>query len=255
MIRFDRRNAPAVLLSRGATRTRRDCDAYEADPDAYRRGDASFEAGDNIYGHKTVKAALLRSQHGKCCYCERKILASDYGDVEHFRPKGAVRQDASSTEERPGYYWLAYEWSNLLISCSVCNTSWKRTFFPLENPLERAHSHLDSLTCERPMLVDPAAEDPRDHIRYNGDAPYALTVRGQTTIECLNLRRGDLLERRQALLRSLTMLRSVVEALGPDAPESREATAYMQQLSSSSEEFSAMVIDFLSAPFVPALTI
>jgi hypothetical protein len=37
----------------------------------------------------------------------------------------------------------AYEWSNLLISCSVCNTSWKRTFFPLANPTQRARSHLE----------------------------------------------------------------------------------------------------------------
>lgn len=105
------------------------------------------------------------------------------------------------------------------------------------------------------MLIDPAAEDPRDHIRYNGDAPYALTARGQATIECLNLRRGDLLERRQALFRLITVLRSVVEALGPDARELREANAYMQQLAESSEEFSAMVIDFLVAPFVAASTI
>jgi len=105
------------------------------------------------------------------------------------------------------------------------------------------------------MLVDPAAEDPRDHIRFDGDAPYALTKRGQATIDRLNLRRGDLLERRQALLRILTLLRSAAEALGPDAPEARDANAHMQRLAESSEEFSAMVIDFLAAPFVPASTI
>lgn len=255
MIQILRPDAPVVLMTRGVARTQRDCDAYEADPDTYRRGDASFEANEKIYGHATVKAKLLDMQYGKCCYCESKILATGYGDVEHFRPKGSVRQDGNSAEEKPGYYWLAYQWSNLLISCSVCNTSWKRTFFPLENPGERARSHLDPLVHERPMLVDPAVEDPRDHIRYNGDAPFALTARGQVTIERLNLRRGDLLEDRQKLLRSLTLLRTVVEALGPDAPESLEASAYMQQLSECSSEFSAMVTDFLAAPFVAASAI
>jgi uncharacterized protein (TIGR02646 family) len=254
MIRIHRANTPAVLMSRGTVRTLRDCAAYEADPDAYRRGEASFEASPTIYGHKTVKATLLNSQHEKCCYCERKILASGFGDVEHFRPKGGVQQDPNSAEERPGYYWLAYQWSNLLVSCSVCNTKWKRTFFPLEDPLARARSHLEPVENERPLLVDPTAEDPRDHIRFDGDAPYALTPRGQATIERLNLRRGDLLERRQALLRSLTFLRGMVEALGPDAPESLETMAYMQSLAESSGEFSAMVIDFLAAPFVPAST-
>jgi hypothetical protein len=47
----------------------------------------------------------------------------------------------------------------------------------------------------------------------------------------------------------------MVEALGPDARESREANAYMQRLAEGSEEFSAMVIDFLTAPFVAASTI
>lgn len=255
MIRIYRSDVPGVLVSRGAARTRADCAAYEADPDAYCCGDASFEANAKIYGHDRVKAALLGAQQGKCCYCERKIRASDYGDVEHFRPKGAVRQSENFPEERPGYYWLAYQWSNLLISCSVCNTSRKRTFFPLEDPLQRARSHLDDLARERPCLIDPAAEDPRDHIRYDGDAPYALTARGHATIERLNLRRGDLLERRQALLRILTLLRSAAEALGPSAPEALEANAHMQRLAARSEEFSAMVIDFLAAPLVPASTI
>jgi uncharacterized protein (TIGR02646 family) len=251
MIRVQRPDSPGVLVSRGAARRQRDCKAYEGDPHAYRRGDVTFRADPKIYGHDSVKASLLGAQYDKCCYCERKIRASGYGDVEHFRPKGAVRQDEHCAEEKPGYYWLVYEWSNLLISCAVCNTSWKRTFFPLDNPRGRARSHLDPLTRERPMLVDPAAENPRDHIRYSGDAPYALTARGQRTIERLGLRRGDLLERRQALLRTLTHLRSVVEALGPMA-EARDANAHMQHLAESSEEFSSMVTDFLAAPFVPA---
>jgi uncharacterized protein (TIGR02646 family) len=254
MIRIQRFEVPNVLISRGAENTRLNREEYEADPDAYRRGDARFTIDSKIYGHKTVKDALVKAQHAKCCYCERKILASGYGDVEHFRPKGAVLQDENSAEERPGYYWLAYEWTNLLVSCSVCNTSHKRTFFPLANPSKRARAHTDLLARERPMLVDPAAEDPRRHIRFEGDAPYALTERGRKTIERLGLRRGDLLERRQKLLRILTALRSVVEKLGPTEQESQDASALMRRYAESSEEFSSMVTDFLAAPFVPAST-
>ncbi len=102
------------------------------------------------------------------------------------------------------------------------------------------------------MLIDPGAENPRDHIRYDGDAPYALTARGRATIERLNLRRGDLLERRQNLIRILTLLRSTIAALGTDAPEAREANHHIQLLARSSNEFSSMVTDFLEAPFIPA---
>jgi hypothetical protein len=91
MIRIQRSGPPRVLVSRGSARTRKDCEAYEADPAAYRRGDAGFKADAKIYGHHTVKASLLRAQRGKCCYCERKILATDYGDVEHFRPNTKSR--------------------------------------------------------------------------------------------------------------------------------------------------------------------
>jgi uncharacterized protein (TIGR02646 family) len=254
MIKIDRPEPqPAVLGTRGLPQTQADCLDYDAAPRRYRKGDLTFSANGKIYGHETVKTALLTAQHKKCCYCERKLRASDYGAVEHFRPKAGFRQDESSPEEKPGYYWLAYDWSNLLVSCSICNTSWKQTFFPLRDPARRARSHKASTAREQPLLIDPAREDPRDHIRFNGDAPYALTDRGQTTIDRLGLRRGDLREVRQTLLSTLTHLRSVVVALGPDAPESQEATAHMQALALRSAEFSAMVADFLAAPFVPAV--
>ncbi len=46
---------------------------------------------------------LLRAQHGKCCYCERKIDLRA-GDVEHWRPKAAVQQAEDQPLESPGYY-------------------------------------------------------------------------------------------------------------------------------------------------------
>jgi uncharacterized protein (TIGR02646 family) len=252
MIKINRPEPPpAVLRTRGLPQTRADRRAYEAAPQRYRNGDLTFTANSRIYGHQTVKSALLAAQHKKCCYCERKIRASDYGAVEHFRPKAGVRQDENSAEEKPGYFWLAYDWSNLLVSCSVCNTSWKQTFFPLEKPRRRARSPADPLARERPLLVDPTSENPRDHIRYSGDAPYAMTPRGQATIDRLGLRRGDLREERQTLLSILAHLRSVIVALGPDVQESIDATAHMRSLMDQSREFSSMVIDFLGAPFVP----
>ncbi len=100
--------------------------------------------------------------------------------------------------------------------------------------------------------MDPAQDDPRDHIRYNGDSPYAVTPRGKATIERLGLRRGDLREERLTLLSTLTHLRTVIVALGVDAPEARDALAYMRSLAEPSREFSAMVSDFLESPFLPA---
>jgi uncharacterized protein (TIGR02646 family) len=251
MIRIVRpAGVPKVLTGRGVAQTRTDCLAYEANPKHYHDGRLSFEANSRLYGHKTVKNLLLDAQNRKCCYCERKILPSGFGDVEHFRPKAGVRQIGSSALIKPGYYWLAYDWTNLLVSCGVCNTAWKQTFFPLRNERRRARWHGDRIADERPMLVDPGSEDPRDHIRYSGDSPYALTPRGQTTIDRLGLRRGDLGEARRDLLTTLTYLRGVAIRLGPGDPDGAAAEIHLRSLADPSNEFSSMVMDFLASPFV-----
>ena len=197
MIRINRPEAvPRNLEKRGKERTVKDCADYDADPEAYHSGDKKFSIIKSIYGTTAIKRKLLEAQHKKCCYCEIKCLASGHGDVEHFRPKGSVRQDSNSIVEKPGYYWLGYTWSNLLISCSLCNTTHKKNLFPLHNPYHRARNHNDEIENEERMLVDPGAEDPRDHIRFQYDAPVALTPRGEETIWVLGLERFDLTEAR-----------------------------------------------------------
>src|SRR6266567_3958956 len=70
----------------------------------------------------------------KCAYCER-LISGYYGDAEHFRPKGAVNCNDGAGElvkpsgqipdpangdvlemPHPGYFWLAYDWRNLVPS-------------------------------------------------------------------------------------------------------------------------------------------
>ena len=75
-----------------------------------------------------------------------------YGDVEHYRPKAGYRQDAEDPLGRPGYYWLAYEWSNLLFCCQICNQRFKRNLFPLVDPARRAETHHDDLSSEQPLF-------------------------------------------------------------------------------------------------------
>ena len=60
---------------------------------------------------------LLKAQHDKCCFCESKVTQVAYGDVEHYRPKAGYRQEHGAPLGRPGYYLLAYEWSNLMFCC------------------------------------------------------------------------------------------------------------------------------------------
>jgi hypothetical protein len=70
-----------------------------------------------VYGHDHVRAALEKLFCDKCAYCESKITPGFAWEVEHFRPKKSVAE----RPDHPGYYWLAYEWTNLLPSCTLCN--------------------------------------------------------------------------------------------------------------------------------------
>jgi len=72
----------------------------------------------SIYSEKIVRTTLRQFHFGKCAYCESKINAVYGGDVEHFRPKAGYGSNALI---KPGYFWLASDWNNLLFACPFCN--------------------------------------------------------------------------------------------------------------------------------------
>ncbi len=59
------------------------------------------------YGHREIKAALFTMSHNKCYYCEG-LLKGTIKEIDHFIE---VSEDKS----------LAFEWTNLFLSCDNCN--------------------------------------------------------------------------------------------------------------------------------------
>jgi uncharacterized protein (TIGR02646 family) len=110
-----------------------------------------FEFDRALYGDPEVREALRRAQHGKCAFCEAKITHVMYGDVEHYRPKGGFMRGGSL--QRPGYYWLAYAWDNLVLACQLCNQRHKRNAFPLAGGSRRARSHRGDVAKEAPKRI------------------------------------------------------------------------------------------------------
>ena len=112
--------------------------------------------------------------YGKCAYCESKVETTSPDYVEHFRPKGSVRDINNSKVQvtingipthHPGYYWLAYKWENLLPTCWQCNT-WQKNIgkgerFPVTG--NYAVNPGDEIN-EIPDLINPMFEDPRPHL-------------------------------------------------------------------------------------------
>ena len=91
----------------------------------YKNADSSTKAYPfKAYKGDDVKLALDRLFHGKCAYCEAVYASVQPMDVEHWRPKGEIKfidENGTKKSLKPGYYWLAAEWSNLLPSCIDCN--------------------------------------------------------------------------------------------------------------------------------------
>jgi hypothetical protein len=84
-----------------------------------------------VYKEDEVRQALNQLFHGKCAYCESTYAATAPVDVEHYRPKGRIV--AGRKKKKPGYYWLAAEWANLLPSCIDCNRA-RRQEIPFASP-------------------------------------------------------------------------------------------------------------------------
>lgn len=149
-----------------------------------------FDSG--IFNGRGVKSQLLQDQNQKCAFCEVS-MAGDYGVVEHYRPKTGWKENEADSLHHPGYYWLAYEWANLLCSCDKCNsTARKGNLFPLRDLATRDIPHQD-ISREVPLIINPANEDPGLSLRFNKYIAVPSIIegnesdKGRNTIEIFDL--------------------------------------------------------------------
>jgi uncharacterized protein (TIGR02646 family) len=211
----------------------------------------------SIYGHDSIKQALIQAQYEKCCFCESKLRHISYGDVEHFRPKAGYRQQSTASLSKPGYYWLAYDWGNLLLSCQLCNQRYKKNLFPLANPRVRAKSHRDILDNEVPLFINPAEENPGQYISYRREMPYSIgnNLKGRLTIKNLGLKRTELREMRWDTYKKLKALFEIIQiALRyPNDAElqnlSNEAQALLNQSVADSVQYAVMARAAIASNF------
>ncbi len=225
---------------------------YSRNPDAYQSGEQQFNFDSTIYAHDSVKEILIQDQYGKCCYCERVIHAE--GDVEHFRPKGSVQQASGVAPQKTGYYWLAYDWRNLYLSCSPCNR-YKKNHFPLKDPDTRAKSHQEKIEDETPNLLNPSQDHPMQAIRCEGDELSAITDEGQITIDLLRLNRRSLQKSRLSCLQRMKFCYQAIQAAQeyPDNLELQrvvgQATQLLENATKPDSEFSFAIRSAIATQF------
>ncbi len=208
---------------------------------------------------KELKIHLFEIFHGKCAYCESKVRHISSGDVEHYRPK---RKPEEAPDNHPGYYWLAYDISNLLPSCESCNRSrGKANHFPVKG--DRYAYKPDDIPKETPLLLNPYdeqqwwenANDPKkrkkkkhlEFITREGGADFGMvkgiTDEGKTSSDTYNLNRFALVEKRrekqEAVLKDLSAAMSASTVPGGTK---ETAGALWRKINSGTLEYSEAVL-------------
>lgn len=122
------------------------------------------------YAHADIRRELARMSHEKCFYCEQKLAKSQYGEI-----KGEV-DHYNSIHDDP---CLAFEWSNLYLSCKACNNA------------KKGHTDIALRDCLNPC--DPAVE-PNQHLQFDDQEirPKNNSPTGRNTIGKFDLARDDL---------------------------------------------------------------
>jgi uncharacterized protein (TIGR02646 family) len=218
-----------------------------------------------VYQDPEVRAALMRLFLGKCAYCECIIETQQPGDIEHYRPKGALwtMSPAAGGRQRRlkrlGYYWLAADWSNLLLSCADCNRprrhvieigvarrlSGKGCWFPLLDEGRRATADND-VANEPRLLLDPCVDDPEEHLSYTFDGaieprlgPEGASEMAQETIRLCALDRLPLVQARARLKKRISHIAFHIERqIDADEPVYPEDLDALDDLIETSAEFS-----------------
>ncbi|MGW8185040.1 MAG: HNH endonuclease [Candidatus Moraniibacteriota bacterium] len=126
------------------------------------------------YKHPENKTVLVNASFGKCMYCEEMILSSQFGDVEHIKPKSKFQD-------------LAFNWDNLGWACSKCNSAKADKYY------------------ENNAFIDPYNEDPEDYIIAIGAflAQKKGSERGELTISEISLNRNELVEKRYEKIKKI----------------------------------------------------
>ena len=166
------------------------------------------------FWRQQVRPVLMKMSYGKCWYSEARDIVSVW-HVDHFRPKGDVREEDGST--RPGYWWLAFKLGNYRLAGPVMNSprrdqadgellgKWDR--FPLAEGSYIALDCNSDESLETPILLDPCRKGDWTLITFdeagkpvpNCDEEEFGFVRAATSIRLLHLDFEPLNEERRRI--------------------------------------------------------
>jgi hypothetical protein len=196
---------PTALTGAAAETARASAEAYFTASKSLRR-QTRYEFDQDVL--KAIEANIWRLFKGNCAMCESPVEPSPHGAetrranvnagaVRRFRPGNEVRSQAPG-ERFDGYWWLAYEWDNLLLICDQCQRA-RLNLFPIEGPRASPGDRGEHLLTERPLLLDPCRDDPETYLSFDDKGRVRRRERNrraEATITAFALNRPDLLAAR-----------------------------------------------------------
>ncbi len=129
---------------------------------------------------KVFKDIFLEIVDLKCPICENGI--DIHSDIDHYRPKSH-------------YWWLAYDYTNYVINCKLCNISYKKALFPLfvngEISFEAKHrvdfNNRNKIKDEKPLIFNPNLDNPTELFDIEFSLPTQgagiVTIKPERTLE------------------------------------------------------------------------
>lgn len=191
MIRIEKQKAPDFLSSSNVSLAIEKMEEFFASKN---RSQKRYDWPFNKEIDDQLKKFLHEAFYGKCGYCESKIKSPELGIVDRYRPNNGVRDKNDFHQDL--YWWLTFEWDNLIYSCKECN-QYKGNYFPIKG--KRALNKDSDYENEHRMLLNPYLDEPANHFNYlysDSEHIEASTDEGNQTIELLRLNRTNLIEGR-----------------------------------------------------------
>lgn len=187
----------------------------------------------DVWGQLSV--ILSELSFGKCWYCESTELRSD-NPIDHFRPKGKVAE----CPDHPGYWWLAFDWSNYRYSCTYCNSrrvntdtaGGKQDHFPILPPYTW-NKKIEDEFIENPILLDPTDIDDVNLLTFNingeacpnvDDKTSPLYKRAKESVDLYHLNHTPTKNARKRVYQTVRRLVSNINSLSAQNFEANKLT-------------------------------
>ncbi len=158
----------------------------------------------DILMHEQVLGKLLEIHYNKCAFCEEGIsIEESTAFLAHYRSPEL-------------YYWLVYEWTNLLPVCEECKL-YEDSQFPIMNKQKRVKTppndrnlwRIDSNIhlAEAPLIINPELDIPEKYIAIDREGnlqPIKRNLRATSTITAYKINMGSSAVARHRIIRQIT---------------------------------------------------